>query len=81
MAQKMRRCGQMLDHSSVRRQVATQDGEVHAVKRVSLDIHEGTCLGVVGESGSGKSQLFLAAMGAIGCLMTIWVAGLTLFRG
>ena len=44
---------------------ATQDGEVHAVKRVSLDIHEGTCLGVVGESGSGKSQLFLAAMGLL----------------
>ncbi|HEX4105556.1 MAG TPA: dipeptide ABC transporter ATP-binding protein [Rhizomicrobium sp.] len=44
---------------------STQDGEVHAVKRVSLDIHEGTCLGVVGESGSGKSQLFLAAMGLL----------------
>jgi peptide/nickel transport system ATP-binding protein len=44
---------------------ATQDGDVHAVKRVSLDIEEGTCLGVVGESGSGKSQLFLAAMGLL----------------
>ncbi len=44
---------------------ATEDGEVHAVKKVSLDIHEGTCLGVVGESGSGKSQLFLAAMGLL----------------
>src|SRR6201985_3504325 len=42
--------------------VTTQDGDIHAVKNVSLDIHEGTCLGVVGESGSGKSQLFLAAM-------------------
>ena len=42
---------------------STGDGEVHAVKGVSLDIHEGTCLGVVGESGSGKSQLFLAEIG------------------
>jgi hypothetical protein len=24
---------------------------------------------------------FLAVMGAIGCLMTAWVGGLTLFRG
>ena len=24
---------------------------------------------------------FLAAMGAIGCVMTLWVGGLTLFRG
>ena len=43
----------------------TQDGDIHAVKKVSLDITEGSCLGVVGESGSGKSQLFLAAMGLL----------------
>ena len=26
-------------------------------------------------------EIFLAVMGAIGCLMTAWVGGLTLFRG
>ena len=26
-------------------------------------------------------EVFLAAMAAIGCLMTAWVGGLTLFRG
>src|SRR5271166_4933623 len=44
---------------------STPDGEVHAVKRTSLDVSESRCLGVVGESGSGKSQLFLAAMGLL----------------
>ena len=26
-------------------------------------------------------EVFLAAMGAIGCLMTLWVGSITLFRG
>jgi peptide/nickel transport system ATP-binding protein/glutathione transport system ATP-binding protein len=43
----------------------TPDGEVHAVKNVSLSIAAGECLGVVGESGSGKSQLFLGAFGLL----------------
>ncbi len=44
---------------------ATPDGDVHAVKKLNLDVGEAECLGVVGESGSGKSQLFLATIGLL----------------
>jgi microcin C transport system ATP-binding protein len=40
----------------------THDQQVHAVRNLDFDIHEGECVGVVGESGSGKTTLGLAIL-------------------
>ena len=41
----------------------------------------GLLFGYVGVAAWIGGQVFLAAMGAIGCLMTLWVGALTLLRG
>ncbi len=43
----------------------TQEGVVHAVRRVSLEVERGQRVGIVGESGSGKSALALSIVGLI----------------
>jgi oligopeptide/dipeptide ABC transporter ATP-binding protein len=43
----------------------THRGMLEAVRGVSLDIPEGTSIGIVGESGSGKTVLSRAAMGLL----------------
>ena len=43
----------------------TSEGELAAVRDVTLAVARGECLGIVGESGAGKSQLFLAVMGLL----------------
>jgi hypothetical protein len=37
--------------------------------------------GTVAVASWSGGELFLAVMGGIGCLMTIWVGAMTLFRG
>lgn len=41
----------------------------------------GSLFGGVAVAAWVGGELFLAVMGAIGCLMTLWVGGLTLMRG
>jgi hypothetical protein len=41
----------------------------------------GALFGGVAVAAWTGGEPFLAVMGAIGCLMTLWVGGLTLFRG
>ena len=43
----------------------TDQGEIAAVRGVTLSVKAGECLGIVGESGAGKSQAFMAAMGLL----------------
>jgi hypothetical protein len=41
----------------------------------------GALFGFVAAAAWTGGEIFLAAMGAIGCLMTLWVGALTLLRG
>ena len=44
---------------------ATQFGEVHAVKGITLEVHAGEVVALVGESGSGKSVTSMTALGLL----------------
>ncbi|WP_181257304.1 ABC transporter ATP-binding protein [Pseudaminobacter soli (ex Li et al. 2025)] len=45
--------------------IPTPDGDVHAVRSVSLEIERGEIHGVIGESGCGKTMTGMAALGLV----------------
>ncbi len=55
----------MLKIENLRIDIATQNGTLHAVRGVDLEVEKGEVVGIVGESGCGKS---LTAMGLLGLL-------------
>jgi oligopeptide/dipeptide ABC transporter ATP-binding protein len=57
----------------------TPDGDVQAVRGVSMTVDAGAVLGVVGESGSGKSVTMMAVMGLLP--KSARITGSVRFRG
>jgi len=54
---------------------------VERIGMAAIAIVLGLLFGGVGLAAFVNGEPFLGVMGAIGCLMTLWVGGLTLFRG
>jgi hypothetical protein len=72
----------------VSRDASPDDGggkpQLPLIERVGLSLIAlvmGGLFGVVALAAFAGGEVFLGAMGAIGCLMTLWVGGLTLLRG
>lgn len=59
----------------------TDDGVVHALNGVDLEIEEGTTLGLVGETGAGKTTLSKAIMGLTQCPPGKITSGEILYQG
>ena len=55
----------LLDIENLSVKFRTQQGVIHAVSNINLQLHEGEVLGIVGESGSGKTQLMLSLLGLL----------------
>jgi hypothetical protein len=54
---------------------------IERIGMAAIAVVLGLLFGTVAVAAFTSGELFLATMGAIGCVMTFWVGGLTLFRG
>ncbi|MDR1440143.1 MAG: ABC transporter ATP-binding protein [Clostridiales bacterium] len=59
------RGGSLLEIKNLSVEFQTDQGTVHALRGVSMDVAPGEILGIVGESGSGKSVAMCAVMGLL----------------
>ena len=71
----------LLEIEGLKTHFATDEGIVHAVDGVALNISNGETLGVVGESGSGKSVTAMTVMRLLAMPPARIVAGRILWRG
>ncbi len=65
MAEHSDQGGRIFEVDDIRVTFETPDGQVEAVRGVSMHVGRGETVAVVGESGSGKSQIMMAAMGLL----------------
>jgi hypothetical protein len=64
--------------------MTADDGRRPLIERLGLAaiaLVLGGLFGGVAVASYLGGELFLAVMGAVGCLMTLWVGGITLLRG
>ncbi len=64
--------------------MTSPDGHRPLIERLGLAgiaLVLGALFGGIAIASYLGGELFLAVMGAVGCLMTIWVGGITLIRG
>jgi hypothetical protein len=69
------------DHAPASDAVVRRRPLIERVGLAAIALLMAFLFGVVAISALAGGELFLAAMGALGCLMTIWVGGMTLLRG
>ncbi len=71
----------LLTIEDLRVEYRTQDGTVHAVEGLSLEVDKGETLGLVGETGAGKTTTALSVMRLVPNPPGVVTGGRVLFKG